>query len=254
MSTHHPSTGSLTNQAGRILPLHTLNQETGGVLFLLLFDLKGNPSALLQVPSESEPRLDPTRPDQILTAMRELWANDSRSNAALCPVCQQHPDLGSSTRRLFAAPRQMTRDALERKDAQPVLHLVEDALRRLYDWLYLGEHELTNLRSVRARLTRGEGTPITCVVRGKAVSEVLSEAVEQLRPNGVIPERTRVPGREWHPYLILHSAYVEGASNRDIMSRLQISEGTFNRTRRRALQAVARFIQDMEVELYDNAE
>ena len=50
----------------------------------------------------------------------------------------------------------------------------------------------------------------------------------------------------WQAYLILHSAYVENQPNRDIMSRLDISEGTFNRTRRSALQAVARLLEEME--------
>jgi hypothetical protein len=36
--------------------------------------------------------------------------------------------------------------------------------------------------------------------------------------------------------------------NRDIMSRLYISEGTFNRTRRRAVRGVARALQEVERE------
>ena len=42
------------------------------------------------------------------------------------------------------------------------------------------------------------------------------------------------------------NSYVLDELNRDIMSRLYIGEGTFNRTRRRALQGVARALQDME--------
>jgi hypothetical protein len=55
--------------------------------------------------------------------------------------------------------------------------------------------------------------------------------------------------REWHPYLILHGAYLEDRLNRDIMSQLYISEGTFNRTRRSAIRSVRRMLQEMEAAL-----
>ena len=58
---------------------------------------------------------------------------------------------------------------------------------------------------------------------------------EKLRPPGELP-------REWYSYVVLHDAYIEGAPNRDIMARLYISEGTFNRTRRKALRGVARLL------------
>jgi hypothetical protein len=73
--------------------------------------------------------------------------------------------------------------------------------------------------------------------RGKLLREKLLRAVESLspapvRPAGVLP-------REWQAYVILHDAYVEDVPNREIMARLYISEGTYNRLRRRALLAVA---------------
>jgi hypothetical protein len=37
--------------------------------------------------------------------------------------------------------------------------------------------------------------------------------------------------------------------NREIMSRLYISEGTFNRTRRAAIRSVARMLEEMEAAL-----
>ncbi|MDH5507570.1 MAG: hypothetical protein OEZ02_10145, partial [Anaerolineae bacterium] len=54
------------------------------------------------------------------------------------------------------------------------------------------------------------------------------------------------PSREWYPFLILRDAYLNDVPNRDIMSRLYISEGTFNRTRRGALRAVTRIVGEME--------
>jgi DNA-binding CsgD family transcriptional regulator len=43
---------------------------------------------------------------------------------------------------------------------------------------------------------------------------------------------------------VLHDAYVEGVPNREIMARLYISEGTFNRTRRNAIRGLARLLAE----------
>jgi hypothetical protein len=53
--------------------------------------------------------------------------------------------------------------------------------------------------------------------------------------------------REWYSYVILHDAYVGEIQNRDIMSKLYISEGTFNRTRRTAINSLARALAEMEI-------
>jgi DNA-directed RNA polymerase specialized sigma24 family protein len=47
----------------------------------------------------------------------------------------------------------------------------------------------------------------------------------------------------------LHDAYIDEVSNREIMMRLYISEGTFNRTRRSAVRALARALGEMEAAL-----
>jgi hypothetical protein len=65
-----------------------------------------------------------------------------------------------------------------------------------------------------------------------------------MRPGGDIPRDP--PPREWYPYVILYDAYVNGKQNRDVMSRLYISEGTFNRTRRAAISSLARALVEME--------
>jgi hypothetical protein len=124
---------------------------------------------------------------------------------------------------------------------------VEDALRRLHDYPALGEHPLARLALVRQSLAAshadGAGTHID---RGKALHRVLVDAIDKLRPEGVPPNPHSVPPREWHQFIILHDSYVLDEPNRDIMSRLYIGEGTFNRTRRRALQGVAKALQEME--------
>jgi hypothetical protein len=124
--------------------------------------------------------------------------------------------------------------------------LVEDALRRLNDLLYLGRHPLARLAIVEARLaTAGNRTPFLHE-RARALGTVLCEALEALRPCVTPPPRSSVPGREWRAYLILQWAYFDGELNRNIMSRLQLSEGTFNRTRRQALQTLAAVLYEKE--------
>lgn len=122
---------------------------------------------------------------------------------------------------------------------------VEVALRNLYDYAYLGDTPLVELKLVHERLPAGAETHID---QGKAVHTIITEAVGKLRPEGQRPAEP--PPREWHPYLILHDAYLEDRLNRDIMSRLYISEGTFNRTRRSAIRSLARALEEMEAALH----
>ena len=125
---------------------------------------------------------------------------------------------------------------------------VEDALRRLPDYAYLGEQPLAQLQVVDWHLRGSDAEFLTHLDRGKALSEVLVRALNKLKPDGPEPERHAVPAREWHQFTILHDAYVLGELNRDIMARLYVGEGTFNRTRRRALRGVAKALQEMERE------
>jgi hypothetical protein len=118
--------------------------------------------------------------------------------------------------------------------------LVEDALRTLYDYSYLGRGPLAALEQIKTRLSPRSTTHLD---RGKEVHQILINALEKLRPPGDLP-REPIP-REWYPYMILHDAYVKGDQNRDIMSRLYISEGTFNRTRRAAVRSLARALAEM---------
>jgi len=46
----------------------------------------------------------------------------------------------------------------------------------------------------------------------------------------------------WYNHVVLYDVYVEGVQNREIMARLYISEGTFNRTRRNAIRGLARLL------------
>ncbi|MBM3123699.1 MAG: hypothetical protein FJZ87_01350 [Chloroflexi bacterium] len=118
---------------------------------------------------------------------------------------------------------------------------VESALRNLYDFAYLADTPLASLELVKKQLA-GKKTHLE---RGKSVQAVLLEALDEMRPSQEVPPRDPPP-REWYPYLILRDAYLEGVSNRDIMLKLYISEGTFNRTRRAAVRSLARALTEME--------
>jgi hypothetical protein len=117
--------------------------------------------------------------------------------------------------------------------------IVEDALRNLYDYTHLADTPLAELELVQKRLA-GKKTHLE---RGKTVQAVLLEALEEMRPSSNVPRDP--PPREWYPFLILRDAYREEVSNRDIMLKLYISEGTFNRTRRAAIRSLARALTEM---------
>lgn len=121
---------------------------------------------------------------------------------------------------------------------------LELALRNLYDYTYLADNPLGELMLVQTRLTRGQ---VTHLDRGKMVHTVLLEALEKLRPTPEEPSKP--PTRVWYPYLILQEAYLKETSNRDIMMKLYISEGTFNRTRRTAVRSLARALGELEASI-----
>jgi hypothetical protein len=119
---------------------------------------------------------------------------------------------------------------------------VEEALKNIYDYAYLGDSPLAGLKQVEVLLN---GINPTYLDVGKAVYLVVSLAVEKLRPESADPSEP-IP-REWHPYFILHDAYFDGLPNRDITSKLYISDGTFHRTRRSAIRAVTRVLSELEI-------
>lgn len=125
-------------------------------------------------------------------------------------------------------------EAFDQPPAPDFIKHVEQGLRHLADYPYLSASPLA--------ATLG-ASGVSHLERGKAVREALLQAVEALRPAG--PRPSGVLPREWHAYAILHDAYVADVPNREIMARLYVSEGTFNRQRRRALMAVARTLSEV---------
>ncbi|MBT7191861.1 MAG: hypothetical protein HN916_16925 [Anaerolineae bacterium] len=122
---------------------------------------------------------------------------------------------------------------------------VENALRNLTNYAYLGDTKLAKLSLVQLRLSAKETTHLD---KGKAVYSIISKTIEKLRPDATDIPSYPIP-REWHAYLILHDAYIADKSNREIMAQLYISEGTFNRTRRAAVRSIARALEEMEISI-----
>jgi len=110
---------------------------------------------------------------------------------------------------------------------------VEEALRHLSDYITLGQSPLAG------QLHIDVDSQIEC---GKQLNKLLIDSIESLRPAEKRPPEP-LP-RVWYSYAVLHDAYVEGVPNREIMARLYISEGTFNRTRRNALRGLARLLSE----------
>lgn len=122
-------------------------------------------------------------------------------------------------------------DVIATNPDQEFIKMVEDALRHLHDYIVLGQSPLADWAKVSGD---------SHVERGRQLQRLLNDALETLRPAEKRPAEP-LP-RVWYNYAVLHDAYVEGAQNREIMARLYISEGTFNRTRRNALRGLARLL------------
>lgn len=109
--------------------------------------------------------------------------------------------------------------------------IVEEGLRNISDTIKLGESPLVKLLNIC------EGTQLE---RGRAMRDQLVRAIEMLKPDAPRPPEP-LP-REWYNYVALYDAYVKDVPNREIMARMYVSEGTFNRSRRNALRGVARYL------------
>ncbi len=240
------------------LPRPGVDAPQGMALLVPLYDGDDQIGALLLGAKESgrpygedEGMLFEDLADQLVAVIQSTHLQEENARVISEMVSQfreREHVLQRQMEQILAGPDEGTGPAGEELGDGRFGPLVEDALRRLHDFSYLGEHTLAQLKVVGWELERQEHDFVTHLDRGKAVSEVLVRAVGKLRPGGPEPGRHSVPAREWQQYVILHDSYVLGELNRDIMSRLYVSEGTFNRTRRRAIRAVARALQEMEKE------
>jgi len=77
-----------------------------------------------------------------------------------------------------------------------------------------------------------------------ALRTLLKRAVDQVKPKGERKFTT-----EWILYNILDMKFIEGRKVRDVASRLAMSEADLYRKQRVAIEAVAKAILEMEVEI-----
>jgi hypothetical protein len=151
-------------------------------------------------------------------------------------------------RSLRARLRALADRAVRTQDRIAVLAEVRDALPDVEDFRVLVETALKHLND----LSRLSGEPLlgrtaaTLAVDGTALERAvllraeLEQALERLRPPGAPPTPGVSEGpAAWLHYLVLHEAYVQGRPNKMIMQRYYISESTFHRARRRAVDTVA---------------
>ncbi|HJR78463.1 MAG TPA: hypothetical protein VJ821_00235 [Anaerolineales bacterium] len=122
-------------------------------------------------------------------------------------------------------------DAIATHPDPEFIKMVEEALRHWHDYIDLGQ----SLLAEWAKMDGGSH-----VERGRQLQQLLNDSIDSLRPAEKRPGEP-LP-RVWYNYVVLHDAYVEGVQNREIMARLYISEGTFNRTRRNAIRGLARLL------------
>ena len=164
-------------------------------------------------------------------------------DSLLIEVREREQELQGSMRVVLAAGSEPS--ILGGQSESETISLVEDALRHLHDYTYLGEHSLAQLRIIDSRLDTHEGAFITHIDRGRVLQEVMLTAIDKLKPPYPKPSP---PTREWHQYVILYDCYAEGKLTREVMNELYISEGTFNRSRRRAVRGLTRALSEMESE------
>jgi hypothetical protein len=146
----------------------------------------------------------------------------------------RQPDELSALADVREAVDQMLRERADAgHDSQQLRILVEGALRHLNDLPTLSTHPLlARLPGVAAL----EGSPLE---RAARLRSDLDQAIERLRPPGARPSPGSSAVGGWLHYLVLKEAYVDGRPNKQVMQRYALSEGTFHRARRRAIDAVA---------------
>ncbi len=193
---------------------------------------------------------------QLAAMIEAAWQQEARVKQlelSLEEYMVREKKLQHQMQQLIAAPTLLS-IAPSDLDEEAMASLTEDALRHLNDYAYLGTHLFAEFQVINRFLptltatitTETYGAGVTHLDRGKALHTLLIHALQQLRPAGSEPSASAVPTREWHNFLILHDNYLKGELTRDIMARLYIGEGTYNRTRRRALRSVGKLIREME--------
>ena len=118
---------------------------------------------------------------------------------------------------------------------------VKDALTHYWGGPKLTNNPLIKLQVVRDLAEKDDGNS------ANALRALLRSAVDQVKPRG-----DRKFTSEWILYNILEMKFIEGRKVRDVASRLAMSEADLYRKQRVAVEAVAKAILEMEVNLKDS--
>ena len=104
--------------------------------------------------------------------------------------------------------------------------------------------EELRLRAVeeRAQGLVARESVVTDIDRGRALWDLLREAIDRLRPANSEPE----PTPAWRLYAIADGVYVQGKSAKEMAAELGISQRTFYRERRAAVEALATIMWQSE--------
>jgi hypothetical protein len=119
---------------------------------------------------------------------------------------------------------------------------VKDALTHYWGGPKLINNPMMNLQVVRELAAKDAGNS------ANALRTLLRKAVDQVKPKG-----DRKFTTEWILYNILEMKFIEGRKVRDVASRLAMSEADLYRKQRVAVEAVAKAIIEMEVNLKEQS-
>ena len=117
-------------------------------------------------------------------------------------------------------------------------HLVRDALSQYWGGPKLVDSPLVNLRIVAEAMAQENGNAT------KALRNVLSRAIERLKPDG----QRSTTAAEWMLYNILELKIIQSMKVRDVARKLVMSESDLYRKQRAAFEEVARQMIEMEKE------
>lgn len=125
---------------------------------------------------------------------------------------------------------------------------IEEALRRLNNPAALSRCELVDMlpstiAAMRASWGDAGGLAATPLENAQALREVLTVAVERLRPANRVAAAS---GSQALLYSIISEAYITGISNARIITKYAISESTFHRNRREAIAGLAQELSKRE--------
>jgi hypothetical protein len=225
-------------EPGVLVPLWAARVQIGAVVL--------GPKPGAQAYSDAELELLDDLAERIATllhAWRLQQANAGTLNQMVADFRQRERALQREVQQILAERDRPIAGTVSEDD---FTSLVEECLRRLDDFSFLGQHALANLHIVSVRVNGHARQVVTHMDRGKALHAVLLQALDKLKPAGREPGGQWSPAREWHQFIILFDGYVLRRLTREIMLQLNISEPTFHRTRRRAVRSLAKTLREME--------